>query len=128
MPYDLKRIPKPVENAGADVARISLIDDKLHDNGTHPDYLGQDVSYTPPGVVTERGTCHTAACRAVPVGALWAVPGGALSWATNDLSDVRVTVDGALVSTEPDGRLAVPVGSVVVLGAGTDELDRLVVP
>jgi hypothetical protein len=115
--------PDPV-----DLARVSFIDDELYDNGSYPEYLGVDIGNFPDGIVTESGTCHSAGCRAVPFGGLWALPGGAVSWATNDLAEPRVTVDGALVSTSPDGRLTVGSGSLVVLLDGAAELDRVIAP
>ncbi len=116
--------PNPV-----DVARVSFFDNKLYDNGTDPAYLGVDIGNFPAGVVsTEIGTCRSAGCASVPVGALWALPGGAISWATNDLHDPRVTVNGELVSTSADGQTTVAVGSVVVLSDGTTEVDRAIAP
>ena len=54
--------------------------------------------HVPPGIVTESGTCHSAGCASVAVGALWGLPGGAVSWVTNDVVSPRVTVNGAVVS------------------------------
>jgi hypothetical protein len=82
----------------------------------------------PGGIVTETGTCHSAGCNKVPLGALWALTGGPVSWATNDLGALRVTVNGALASTATDGLTTVPVGSLVILSDGMTEVDRLVAP
>jgi hypothetical protein len=119
--------PPPV-----DIARVSFVNNKLYDNGTDPvfdpPYTGLDIGNFPDGVVTESGTCHSADCASVPFGALWALPGGAVSWATNDLGTPRVTVNGTLVGTAANGEAIAPSGATVVLFDGSNEIDRLTVP
>ena len=80
------------------------------------------------GVGCENGSCHTSDCASVPFGALWALPGGTVSWATNDLGAPSVTVNGTKVATDANGQIAAPVGATVVLLDGPSEIDRLVVP
>ena len=113
--------PNPV-----DVARVSFIDDELYDNGTALYYQGVDIGNFPPGIVTETGSCHTAGCNPVSIGVLWGLPGGSFAWATNDLADPKVTLDGVLLSNSPDGQGTADAGSVIVLFDGALELDRVV--
>ncbi|HXH39570.1 MAG TPA: hypothetical protein VNN08_13145 [Thermoanaerobaculia bacterium] len=108
-----------------DVARISFVNDKLYDNGKDPRYLGVDIGNFPPGIESETGSCHTADCAAVPFGALWSLPGGAVSWTTNDVAAPRVTVNGVLVSTAPVGQITAPQNASIVLYDGLVTLDVL---
>ena len=117
-----------VNSNPVDVARVSFVADKLYENGKDPDYLGVDIGNFPAGVMTETGTCHSAGCARVPFGALWALPSGSVSWATNDLTAPQVTVNGSLVSTAPDGQTMAAPGAAVVLYDGTTEVDTLIVP
>jgi hypothetical protein len=112
--------PNPV-----DVARFSFSDNELYDNGTAPDYNGVDIGNFPPGIVTETNSCHSAGCNPVPIGVLWALPGGSFSWATNDLTAPNVMLDGAPLSAAANGQGTADAGSVVVLFDGTLELDRV---
>ena len=111
-----------------DLAHVSLVNNKLYDNGRDPGLGGNDIGYFPAGVVTESGTCRIAGCALVPFGALWALPGGAVSWATNDLAAPIVTVDGLQVATTPNGKITAALGATVVLFDGPNEIDRLTVP
>jgi len=111
-----------------DFARVSVVDDKLYNNGTDPDYLGVDIGNFPAGVVTETGTCHTPTCTMVPVGGIWALPGQPVSWTSNDLTDPMVTVNGTIVATVPNGQTVAPRGAIVVLLDGANEIDRVIVP
>jgi hypothetical protein len=112
----------------ADLARFSFEQSKLYDNGKDPAYLGSDIGGFPEGVVTESGSCHEAGCSRVRFGGLWALPGGAVGWATNDVDAPQVTVNGAPVSTLPNGQTAAAAGALVILFDGGTELDRLTVP
>jgi hypothetical protein len=114
--------PDPV-----DVARVSFSDNELYDNGTALYYNGVDIGNFPPGIVTETGTCHSAGCNPVPIGVLWALPGGRFSWATSDLVAPTVMLDGVLLSNAADGQGSADAGSVVVLLDGNVELDGVVV-
>ena len=111
-----------------DVARISFVDNKLYDNGRDPAYLGVDIGNFPSGVMTESGDCHSAGCAIVPVGALWALPGGAVSWVSNDLANPTVAVNGTAVATAANGQITAASGATVVLLDGSTEIDRLIVP
>jgi hypothetical protein len=111
-----------------DVARISFVDNKLYDNGRDPAYLGVDIGNFPNGVMTESGDCHSAVCTTVPVGALWALPDGAVSWVTNDLANPTVAVNGTLAATAANGQITAASGATVVLSDGSTEIDRLTVP
>ena len=64
----------------------------------------------------------------MPGGALFGLPGGAVSWVTNDILSPRVTVNGVLASTAADGDVHVEPGAEVLLFDGSTVLDRLVVP
>jgi hypothetical protein len=108
-----------------DVARISFVNNKLYDNGKDPRYLGVDIGNFPPGIETETGSCHTADCASVPFGALWALPGGAVSWTTNDVATPRVTVNGVTISTAPVGQINAPPNANIVLYDGLVTLDVL---
>jgi hypothetical protein len=111
-----------------DVARISFLNNKLYDNGTAPFYLGVDIGNFPAGIETETGSCHTAGCASVSLGALWALPGGAVSWVTNDVASPKVTVNGTPVSSAASGQTTAAAGAVVILFDGSTELDRLIAP
>jgi len=56
------------------------------------------------------------------------LPGGAVSWATNDLTAPHVTVNGAVVATAANGETTAASGATVVLFDGSNEVDRLTVP
>lgn len=112
----------------SDVTRVSVVNNKLYDNGKASNFLGLDIGGFPDGVVTESGTCHSAECARVPFGALWALPGGAVSWATNDLTAPQVTVNGTVVGTTANGQTTADPGVTVVLLDGSEEIDRLTVP
>jgi len=111
-----------------DVARISLLGNKLYDNGRSLYYDGVDVGNFPQGIVTETGSCHQAGCAKVTLGMLWAVPGGSFSWVTNDATAPRVVVDGTQSSTDANGQGAAAPGTTVLLYDGATELDRLTLP
>jgi hypothetical protein len=115
--------PNPTDFAG-----VSFLDNKLYDNGSDPAYLGVDIGNFPAGVVSESGTCRNATCATVPVGALWALPGGSVSWTSNDLASPMVAVNGAGVATTASGQTNAAPGATVVLSDGSTEIDRLIVP
>ena len=112
----------------SDLANVVFQNNKLYDNGLDPAYLGIDIGNFPAGVVIESGTCHSANCATVPVGALWALPGGNVSWASNDLANPTVTVNGTPVATAVEGQITAAPGATVVLSDGSTEIDRLTVP
>jgi len=112
----------------SDFANVVFQNNKLYENGLDPAYLGIDIGNFPSGIVTETGTCHSAGCATVPVGALWALPGGAVSWVSNDLADPTLTVNGTTVATEANGQISAAPGATVVLSDGSIEIDRLIVP
>jgi len=62
------------------------------------------------------------------LGALWALPGGAVSWVSNDLTNPTVAVNGTVVATAANGQITAASGAAVVLSDGSAEIDRLTVP
>lgn len=111
-----------------DLAHVSFEGNKLYDNGTDPAYLGVDIGNFPDGIISEAGTCHAAGCATVPFGGLWALPGGSIGWATNDVAAPMVSVNGAPVATMANGQTSAATGALVILSNGAIELDRLIVP
>lgn len=114
-----------LNSSPVDVARISFVNNKLYDNGKDPRYLGVNIGNFPPGIETETGSCNTADCVKVSFGALWALPGGAVSWTTNDITTPRVTVNGVTVSTAPVGQVTAPPNANIALCDGLVTLDVL---
>jgi Fibronectin type III domain len=117
-----------VNSNPSDLARVSLVNNKFYDNGLDADYLGVDIGNFPAGVVTESGTCHSADCATVRFGALWALPGGQVLWASNDLANPIAAVNGMPVATTANGQVSAPQGATVVLFDGATLVDRLTVP
>jgi len=111
-----------------DCARVTVMNNELYANGQAQYYNGVNVGNFDPGIATETGTCQTAACRPVALGALWAIPADGVSWTSNDLASPQVRVDGAVVSTERTGVIHPAPGATVVLLDGTTEIDRLTAP
>jgi Fibronectin type III domain len=112
----------------SDFAGVVFQGNKLYGNGSDPAYLGIDIGNFPTGVVTENGDCHSLACITVPVGALWALPGSAVSWTSNDLVNPQLAVNGTVVATAASGQIDAASGATVVLSDGSNEIDRVTVP